>query len=229
MSFIKESIEVVRPAEYARSQRSGPRRARTSRSTRSLTSCTVLSTTVAPARSVTASRAPRIRAAQMSSPPRRGRGGQGHQRVRERVLVVKISDMRQAFAQQDNRVGGVPAPHGQVGTNRQRQRQEPGTGLSKDRGSLLEQTLRMTGIAFGQVDPRQPVQRIPGAPGSRQRTEPFNTSGKPIPSGHPCSQRRVLHSQRDSRPARPNPSDRRVGRSPGRARPRCVRRRVLLG
>jgi hypothetical protein len=54
MSFIKESIEVVRPASYSRAHLSGPRRARTSRCACSLRSCTDLSTTGAPARSVTA-------------------------------------------------------------------------------------------------------------------------------------------------------------------------------
>ena len=68
MSFSNASIELPRPAAYARVHRSGPRRARTSRSASSLRSSNDLSTTVTPVRSVTASRAPRIRAARVSSP-----------------------------------------------------------------------------------------------------------------------------------------------------------------
>ena len=226
MSFSNASKEVRRPAAYAPAHRSGPRRSCTSRSDRTWRSFTNLRTTVAPVRSLTASRAPRIRAAHASSPLSIRSGDKRDQRVCERVLVLEIPDVCEALTHQRDRLIGVPALHRYDCANIQRPGQKPRTGLSKQWHGLIEQAFRLVGVAGRKSYRGHPAQRIPTAPRDRQRPEPFNSASKPI-AGRLQIATRVFDARgQNPQPTRRNPCCRGRARRPGRAR--CVLARVLL-
>ena len=57
--------------------------------------------------------------------------------------------------------------------------------MSKHRCGLIEQALRVRGVAGRKDDRRQPGQRIPEPPGEPQRPESFNAAGEVL-AGRVC-------------------------------------------
>jgi hypothetical protein len=107
-------------------------------------------------------------------------GGKRDQNVHETVFVLKIPDACDALPHQRDRLIGVPAPDRQDGANIQRAQREPWPGMSKHGGGLIEQALRLAGIAGRKNYSRQPAQHVPGAPQIPRRFEPFNTAREPV-------------------------------------------------
>ena len=122
MSIINESIEVTRPAAYAWLHRSGPRRARASRSACFSEVVHRLVDNRDPCAfgdgvpGAEDPRRPRVVAFEYR------RGGERNQRVDECELVMELANMCEAFTHHGDRGIGVSAPHFEDGANVQRQR-----------------------------------------------------------------------------------------------------------
>jgi hypothetical protein len=146
MSFSSASMEAVRPAAYARAHRSAPRRDPRARSACSRRSCTEGSTIVIPVLSMTASRAPRTRAAHAWSPLSSAAAASGT-RCRRTRTRHEFPNGCETFTHQPDRLIGVPAPHRHGRRAYTTQRHEPRTGALKHRCGLVEQAFCFAGIA----------------------------------------------------------------------------------
>ena len=127
-------------------------------------------TTVAPVRSLTASRAPRIRAAHASSPLSTAAATRGTSVYANAYLSWRSLMQREALTHQRDRLIGVPAPHRQDGANIQR----PASGTTDRPVEALAWPHR-AGVPLGQC--RR----------SQERLTPSRSAHSRCPTGSPAT------------------------------------------
>ena len=108
------------------------------------------------------------------------RGGERDQRVDERELVVELPDV--VRLSRTNAIASCASPRCTARKARTYSVHDRNHGAAcRSTGcGLVEQALRLRGVAGGKDDGRHPGQRMPEAPRERQCPEPFNAAGEVV-------------------------------------------------